>query len=171
MYLKHGILSYFFNQFHKSLLITFKAPHLHGYNHHSQSLVSGLIANPCPSLIDLVQWGKSRQYCFFPLVPHSFLLQMKTAPSLFSRLNSIIFSFKQLTHRLLHFKVIECAKSLPASKQIRSKSYHFNTAEKDIFHLGECLEQRIKYHKCQLMFKDCDTFAPLTILKSVTSEI
>lgn len=55
MYLKHGILYYFFNQFHKSLLITFKAPHLHGYNHHSQSLVSGLIANPCPSLIDLVQ--------------------------------------------------------------------------------------------------------------------
>lgn len=66
MYLKHGILSYFFNSSHKSLLITFKAPHLHGYNHRSQSLVSGLIANPCPLLIDPVQLGKSRQYCGFP---------------------------------------------------------------------------------------------------------
>lgn len=141
MYLKHEILSYFFNQFHKSLLITFKAPHLHGYNHHSQSLVSGLIANPCPSLIDLVQWGKSRQYCFFPLVPHSFLLQMKTAPSLFSRLNSITLSFKQLTHRLHQFKVIECAKSLPASKKNRWKSYHFNTRENIVVFLwlNECV--------------------------------
>lgn len=112
IYLKHGILSYFFNSFHKSLLITFKAPNLHGYNHHSQSLVSGLIAYPCPLLIDLVQLGKSRQYCVFPPVPHSFLLQMKTAPSLFSRLNSITLSYKQLTHVLLQFKVIECAKIL-----------------------------------------------------------
>lgn len=75
----------------------------------SQSLVSGLIANPCPLLIDLVQLGKSRQYCIFPPLPHSILLHMKTAPSLFCRLNSITLSFKHLT--LLQFEDIEAAKS------------------------------------------------------------